>query len=58
MRSMKIVVLSIVLSLVLAAGVSAQTTITYSAWGNELELAVERALIEAFEKANPDSKLS
>jgi len=31
MRSMKIVVLSIVLSLVLAAGVSAQTTITYSA---------------------------
>jgi len=57
MRSMKIVVLSIVLSLVLAAGVSAQTTITYSAWGNELELAVERALIEAFEKANPDIKV-
>jgi len=55
MRSfLKAIILGIVMSLALTAAVSAQTTITYSAWGNEQELAIERALIEAFERANPD----
>lgn len=58
MKSMfKAIVLGIVMSLVLAAGVNAQTVIRYSAWGNEQELAIERALIEAFEQENPDIKV-
>lgn len=54
---LKTIVIGVVMSLVLAQGALAQTTIRYSAWGNEQELAIERALIEAFERAHPDIRV-
>lgn len=54
---LKLMVVTLLLSLTLSPWAGAQTTITYSAWGNEQELAIERALIEAFERENPDIKV-
>lgn len=41
----------------LAQPVAGQTVITYSAWGNTDEIAVEERLIRAFEAAHPDIKV-
>lgn len=50
----RVLVVTLLFSLMVSPFAGAQTTITYSAWGNEQELAIEWALIEAFEKENPD----
>ena len=56
-RMLKSMILTLCLSVALVQAAGAQTTITYSAWGNEQELAIERALIEAFERENPDIRV-
>ncbi len=59
-RSMRRTVGSLGLGMALslaASGVQAETVITYSAWGNADEIAIEQKLIEAFQASHPGIKV-